>query len=68
MAEEERGRYIVGPLGIWPFFVLNALLMFVERLRSMRYDAPQPKRPKVYEFVRDEKGRIIQIVEWEAGG
>lgn len=57
-------RYIIGPLGIWPFPILNTLLLIIERLRGINYGSKQ-KKPKIYEFVRDEKGRIIQIIEWE---
>jgi len=57
--------YIRGPFGFWPFPILNALILIIYGLRQAYQ--PQRSRPKIYEFVRDEKGRIIQILEYEAG-
>lgn len=58
-------EYVIrGPFGIWPFPILNALLQFIALLRSLQ----QPVRRagiRTYQFVRDEKGRIIEIVEIE---
>lgn len=66
VAERIEGDYIVGPFGIWPFPLLNALLQFVLRLRST-YTTVSPKRRRltIYEVVRDERGRIVEIVEHE---
>lgn len=61
---------IRGPLGIWPWPILNVLLQLIKALRnivsSSYIQSPAtPKRGgvKVYELVRDEKGRIIEILE-----
>jgi len=65
--EEEEEEIITGPLGIWFFPILNAILKFIKRLRQIKYAPTQPKRRlKIYQFIRDEKGRIIEILEHEA--
>jgi len=53
---------IKGPLGIWPFPLINAFLMIIIAVKS---GVKGEKRQKLYEFVRDERGRIIQILEYE---
>lgn len=55
---------IVGPLGLWPFPLLNVLLQVVLILRGAYVSAPLRRRRMVtYEVVRDERGRIVEIVE-----
>jgi len=64
--ESESSDYITGPLGIWPFPLLNVLIQVFERLRQTSVPRPSRRRRlSVYEFVRDEKGRILQIIERE---
>jgi len=61
----ERGQttLIRGPLGIWPFPILNALIIIFQTITS--YRPPQEARPKArtYNIVRDERGRIVSIEE-----
>jgi len=62
----EDEEYIRGPLGIWFFPILNAILAFIKKLRNIRTRQTGPRRRlAIYELVRDEYGRIIQIVERE---
>ncbi|MEM3484789.1 MAG: hypothetical protein QXI12_04135 [Candidatus Methanomethyliaceae archaeon] len=64
--------YIVGPLGFWTFPLLNALISTIIAIRSVsQAQAQLPARTNrivVYEVVRDEKGRIVEIVEHEREG
>jgi hypothetical protein len=62
------GEVIRGPLGIWFFPILNALLRFIRALRRQPTPTVQPERRRrmvIHEIVRDEKGRIVEIVERE---
>ena len=67
----EEMQYVRGPLGIWPYPILNALLHFIRAMRETRAPpsavAPLGKRRlTVYEIVRDPKtGRIMEIAEHE---
>lgn len=66
--------YIVGPLGFWTFPLLNALISTIIAIRSVSQAQVQAQLPArtnrivVYEVVRDEKGRIVEIVEHEREG
>ncbi len=64
---ETVGKRITGPFGIWPFPVLNVLLQFIQALKAVRETVypTRRKRLTVYEVVRDEKGRIMEITEHE---
>jgi len=48
-----------GPLGIWPFPILNTFLIAVQ----MRRGPEEPSRPTLttYEVNRDEMGRITSV-------
>jgi len=62
---EEFRLYVRGPLGLWPFPILNALLAFVYTI-TQAYRAPvSERRPRArtYNIVRDERGRIVSIEE-----
>lgn len=66
--EEER-RYFTGPLGVWPWPIVNLILAFVdllrsqaEALRSPAYRLPRTATRRT-EYIRDEKGRIIEKYE-----
>jgi len=66
--EEEEEEIITGPLGIWFFPILNAILRFIKKLRSLRERRPtrtRRRRLAIYELVRDEYGRVAQIIERE---
>jgi hypothetical protein len=56
---------IRGPLGIWPFPLLNALVLIVRALARLSTPAVEERRPRArtYNIVRDERGRIIAIEE-----
>lgn len=60
--------YFTGPLGIWPWPIVNLILAVVEAIRARIYYRPTEvyrPRPRTvqYNIVRDEKGRIISIEE-----
>ena len=61
---------VEGPLGLWPWPILNAVLAFLYALRALRARAAaRPRRRLVtYEIVRDERGRIVEIVEHSVEG
>jgi len=56
---------IRGPLGLWPFPFLNALLMIISSFSAVQRVQPVQSRPKArtYNIVRDEHGRITAIEE-----
>lgn len=62
---EPKYFFISGPLGLWPFPILNSVLRFLYELRRIYYNQVPSRRRRisVYEVVRDEKGRIVEIVE-----
>ena len=53
---------ITGPLGLWSFPLINLLITLVRahHLMSKRF-----RRRTTYEIIRDERGRIVEIVEHE---
>lgn len=53
-----------GPLGLWPFPLLNVLLAFLSKAKG----GSSSRSLRLIEFVRDGEGRIIQILEREAFG
>ena len=58
---------IRGPLGIWPFPILNFILALVSQLQAQQAsEEHRGPRKRIYQLVRDEKGRITEIVEIEA--
>lgn len=58
---------IRGPLGLWPFPLLNFLLELIEVMKQQSMEEKESRpRKRIYQLVRDEKGRIIEIVEVEA--
>lgn len=64
--EEQEFTPIVGPLGLWPFPLLNVFLRFLQRLRELRYrEYRRPSRVTLLEFVRDREGRVIQLISTE---
>jgi hypothetical protein len=66
--EEAREEYIRGPLGIWPYPILNVLLQFIRRIREATVAPSKPvrrRRTVVYEIIRDERGRLSSIEEHE---
>lgn len=65
-AKEVEVVAVRGPLGLWPFPILNVLVQLILVLRVV-YQQPSAGRAgiRTYQFVRDEKGRIIEIVEVE---
>jgi len=66
-SEVEEDEWIVGPFGIWPWPLLNVLVQLIKRLRTIGRTtvAKRRKRLAITELVRDEYGRIIQVVERE---
>lgn len=67
-SESVEAPLIVGPLGLWPWPILNVLVRFVYALRR----AQTPATPTEYfprtasrrvEYVRDQEGRIIERYE-----
>jgi len=65
MSQEVR-LYIRGPLGLWTFPLLNALVAVITSLASLRASPPQQEsrpRARTYNIVRDEHGRIVSIEE-----
>jgi len=70
--EAEEERYFTGPLGIWPWPIVNLILAIVDLIRSSIRSQTQTSIvsryfPKVArrrrEYVRDSSGRIIEVVE-----
>ena len=57
--------FIRGPLGIWFFPLLNAFLQFIYALRRLNYGPIDGGNKKIYQLIRDENGRIVEIVEVE---
>lgn len=59
--------FIRGPLGLWVYPILNAILAFLKSLQELKYGSNLSYAPKkkVYQLVRDDKGRIIEITEIE---
>jgi len=55
-------EYVRGPLG-WPYPLLNAILQFIRLLQRRVTPVPSGGGFKIYSITRDEKGRIIEIVE-----
>jgi len=60
--------YFVGPLGIWPYPIVNLILALADRVRSFTLIAPVQAAPDhsseaVYEVERDSRGKIVRIVE-----
>lgn len=51
-----------GVLGIWPYPLINFIIFLTFTLRSQQFTRP---RMRTYQFIRDEKGRIIEILEIE---
>ena len=70
-SDTDTGLYFIGPLGIWPWPLVNLILAIVEaiRIRSrMRYPTePVQVFPRVAsrrtEYIRDKEGRIIEKYE-----
>jgi len=61
--QRKRRDYLIrGPLGIWPFPILNFLLLISLRRREAYFESPNPDppRPLRREIIRDERGRIIE--------
>jgi hypothetical protein len=56
---------IRGPLGLWPFPILNALIIVIQLIVSAKQSLPSEGKPKArtYNIVRDERGRIVSIEE-----
>jgi hypothetical protein len=63
--ENQKVFLIRGPLGIWPFPLLNTLIQILALLYALASQAHQPSRPRArtYNIVRDEHGRIVSIEE-----
>ena len=65
--EREEAHIIRGPLGIWNFPFLNALLQFLYAVRVQGPGQPQAYFPRTatrrVEYVRDREGRIIERLE-----
>ena len=56
--------FIRGPLGLWPFPILNAILMIMYSLSTIQYrQSLQQPKARTYNIVRDDHGRIISIEE-----
>lgn len=53
-----------GPLGLWPWPLVNLILAFALSLARGARGGGSP-RTRVYQLVRDDKGRIVEIVEVE---
>jgi len=69
-ALEGERPYFTGPLGIWPWPIVNLILALVDLTRSsVRAQTPATVRyfPKVArrrrEYIRDGSGRIMEILE-----
>jgi len=71
-AQEEEGRYFTGPLGIWPWPIVNLILAIVDLIRSSIRSQTQTSIvsryfPKVArrrrEYIRDSSGRIVEVLE-----
>lgn len=57
---------IRGPFGFWMFPLLNAILQFIYALRRINYNMYEYRsKKKIYQLVRDDKGRIVEILEFE---
>ncbi|RLJ01971.1 MAG: hypothetical protein DRP11_03630 [Candidatus Aenigmatarchaeota archaeon] len=57
-----------GPLGIWPWPLVNLILAIIYSIRSRAAPTAAPRKPtkKIYSIIRDKEGRIVEIVELEA--
>lgn len=64
MDSQNHFQMIRGPFGFWPFPMLNALIQLVFLLKSIQ-QPPSKAGIRTYQLVRDEKGRIVEIVEIE---
>jgi hypothetical protein len=61
---QEQAILIRGPLGIWPFPILNAIIIIFQSFASLQYRPAETRpRARTYNIVRDERGRIISIEE-----
>jgi len=63
-----RPPMIMGPLGIWPWPLLNVLIQFLYALRQLNMQSYQPEhetaRTKaVYRVLRDEEGNVVGVVK-----
>jgi len=67
LREEGGGQVQVlirGPLGLWPFPILNTLIIIVQLIASVRQPLQEGKpKARTYNIVRDERGRIVTIEE-----
>jgi hypothetical protein len=66
LREGDKGALpIRGPLGIWPFPILNTIILIVQVLVQAQVQASEGRKPRArtYNIVRDEHGRIISIEE-----
>jgi len=63
---ETEQRRFVGPLGIWPWPIVNLLLTIIENMSVRRY-TPSYYFPRTatrrIEYIRDSQGRIIEKYE-----
>lgn len=65
--QDYEGSWFVGPLGIWPWPLVNILLAIAESIRARSVGSAAQVFPRVAtrrtEYVRDAQGRIIEKLE-----
>jgi hypothetical protein len=54
-------RVLRGPLGLWPFPILNFLLSILQ-VSSLQTSRLTAQNVETWELVRDERGRLVNVV------
>jgi hypothetical protein len=54
-------RMLRGPLGLWPFPILNFLLSILQ-VSSLQTSRLTAQNVETWELVRDERGRLVNVV------
>jgi len=64
---ESSREWFRGPLGIWPWPIVNLLLALIEAIKAKSYVPPTQVFPRTasrrVEYIRDREGRIIEKYE-----
>jgi len=66
-SRESSREWFRGPLGIWPWPIVNLLLALIEAIKAKSYVPPTQVFPRTasrrVEYIRDKEGRIIEKYE-----
>jgi hypothetical protein len=63
LGQQTETRQIKGPLGLWPFPFINALLQFIYALRYQEREYLPGLVTRRTEYIRNAEGRIIERYE-----